>query len=135
MESMHSIDSIVHVLEGTQPSRPSWSRRGFVMTSLATGFALAVQPISAETITTDTNGLAAGEVKVPVKGATLDDLEICRDLPRQSGLQDSLLEGNGFELTVPRQPTPRPAGARSAPWRCRRDQHRSGTIKVGKQAL
>lgn len=44
-----------------------WSRRGFVMTSLATGFALSVQPVSAETITTDTAGLDAGEVKVPVK--------------------------------------------------------------------
>ena len=48
--------------------RSTWSRRGFVMTSLATGFALSAQPICAQTtITTDTNGLAAGEVKVPVK--------------------------------------------------------------------
>jgi carboxymethylenebutenolidase len=45
--------------------RASWSRRGFVMTSLATGFALSMQPVSAETITTDANGLEAGEVKVP----------------------------------------------------------------------
>ncbi|HTQ32771.1 MAG TPA: dienelactone hydrolase family protein, partial [Stellaceae bacterium] len=44
---------------------PPFSRRGFVMTSLASGFALAWQPVSAETITTDTNGLTAGEVKVP----------------------------------------------------------------------
>ena len=36
------------------------------MTSLASGFAAAVQPVSAQTITTDTNGLAAGEVKIPV---------------------------------------------------------------------
>jgi carboxymethylenebutenolidase len=43
------------------------SRRVFVVTSLASGFALAVQPVSAETITTDTNGLTAGEVKIPVK--------------------------------------------------------------------
>ena len=28
------------------------------------------------------------------------DLEICRDLPRPSGLQDSPLEGAGFELSV-----------------------------------
>ena len=47
--------------------RTSWSRRGFVMTSLATGFALSMQPVSAEAITTDTTGLDAGEVKVPVK--------------------------------------------------------------------
>ena len=30
-----------------------FSRREFVVTSLATGFALSVQPVSAETITTD----------------------------------------------------------------------------------
>jgi carboxymethylenebutenolidase len=42
------------------------TRRGFVVTSLAAGFALAVQPVSAQTITTDTNGLEAGEVKIPV---------------------------------------------------------------------
>ena len=42
------------------------TRREFVVTTLTTGFALAVQPISAQTITTDTNGLIAGEVKIPV---------------------------------------------------------------------
>ncbi|MBM3558225.1 MAG: carboxymethylenebutenolidase, partial [Alphaproteobacteria bacterium] len=42
------------------------SRRGFVVTSLASGFALAVQPVEAQTmIVTDTTGLTAGEVKVP----------------------------------------------------------------------
>jgi carboxymethylenebutenolidase len=40
------------------------SRRAFVATSLATGFALAVSPVSAETITTDAGGLVAGEVKI-----------------------------------------------------------------------
>ena len=40
------------------------SRRGFVVTSLAAGFALAVRPVAAETITTDTQGLEAGEVKI-----------------------------------------------------------------------
>src|SRR5688500_18078996 len=40
------------------------SRRAFVVTSLATGFALAVRPVSAETITTDAAGLVAGEVKI-----------------------------------------------------------------------
>jgi len=42
------------------------NRRQFVVTTLATGFALAVQPVSAQTITTDTSGLEAGEVKIPV---------------------------------------------------------------------
>jgi carboxymethylenebutenolidase len=44
-----------------------FTRREFVVTSLAAGFALAVQPVSAETITTDSNGLETGEVKIPVK--------------------------------------------------------------------
>jgi carboxymethylenebutenolidase len=43
----------------------SLSRREFVVTSLAVGFALAVQPVSADTITTDAKGLDAGEVKIP----------------------------------------------------------------------
>jgi carboxymethylenebutenolidase len=42
------------------------TRRGFVVTSLAAGFALSVQPVSAQTITTDSSGLEAGEVKIPV---------------------------------------------------------------------
>jgi carboxymethylenebutenolidase len=41
------------------------SRRGFVMTSLATGFAVASQPVIAQAISTDTQGLAVAEVKVP----------------------------------------------------------------------
>jgi carboxymethylenebutenolidase len=49
----------------TMVPRTRFSRRGFVMTSLASGFALATGPVSAETITTDTYGLDAGEVKVP----------------------------------------------------------------------
>lgn len=40
------------------------SRRGFVVTTLATGFALSVRPVSAETITTSAEGLTAGEVKI-----------------------------------------------------------------------
>jgi carboxymethylenebutenolidase len=44
-----------------------FTRRQFVVTSLAAGFAAAVQPVSADTITTDTNGLDAGEVKIPVR--------------------------------------------------------------------
>jgi carboxymethylenebutenolidase len=45
--------------------KTDFSRRGFVCTTLASGFALAVQPVSAQTITTDTSGLEAGEVKIP----------------------------------------------------------------------
>ena len=44
------------------------TRRKFIVTAtVATGFALAVQPISAEVITTDAKGLIAGAVKIPVK--------------------------------------------------------------------
>ena len=43
---------------------PSFGRRTFVVTSLATGFALAVRPVAAQTITTDPSGLLAGEVKI-----------------------------------------------------------------------
>ena len=39
-------------------------RRRFVVTSLGAGFAAAVMPVSAQTITTSTEGLVAGEVKV-----------------------------------------------------------------------
>jgi carboxymethylenebutenolidase len=47
--------------------RSSFSRREFVMTTLATGFAAAVQPVAAQSqVTTDTGGLTAGEVKVKV---------------------------------------------------------------------
>jgi carboxymethylenebutenolidase len=39
-------------------------RRAFVVTSLGAGFAMAVLPVSAQTITTSAEGLVAGEVKV-----------------------------------------------------------------------
>ncbi|MBD2521894.1 dienelactone hydrolase family protein [Nostoc sp. FACHB-133] len=43
------------------------TRRKFIATStLATGFALAVQPISAQVTATDAKGLVAGAVKIPV---------------------------------------------------------------------
>ena len=49
----------------TMVPRTRFSRRGFVATSLVSGFALAAGPASADAIKTDTNGLEAGEVKVP----------------------------------------------------------------------
>ncbi len=48
-----------------------FSRRHFVVTSLAAGFAMAVRPVSAQTISTDSKGLQAGEVKIPVKDGTV----------------------------------------------------------------
>ncbi len=48
------------------------SRRGFVVSSLAAGFALAVQPVMAQTaITTSTDGLEASDVKIPAKGGDM----------------------------------------------------------------
>ena len=45
-----------------------FTRRKFiVVTTLAAGFALAVHPIFAQVIKTDTQGLVAGEVKIPVQ--------------------------------------------------------------------
>ncbi|MCT7950677.1 dienelactone hydrolase family protein [Ancylothrix sp. C2] len=42
-------------------------RQFFVMSALAVGFAVAAGPISAQTIKTDSEGLIAGEVKIPVE--------------------------------------------------------------------
>jgi len=64
------MDAVESGLEGLLP-RSQWSRRGFVMTSLATGFALSVQPVSAEAIHTDAIGLDAGEVKIPVADGSI----------------------------------------------------------------
>ncbi len=54
-------------ITGMMPD-PNFTRRQFLVTSLAAGFALAVQPVMAQTtITTDSAGLIAGEVKIAVK--------------------------------------------------------------------
>ena len=51
------------------------TRREFVAatmkTTLAAGFALAVQPVTAQTIHTDTGGLMAGEVQIPTAEGTI----------------------------------------------------------------
>jgi carboxymethylenebutenolidase len=47
------------------------TRRAFVVTTLAAGFAAAVQPVAAEAIKTDDKGLVAGEVKIPVAKGTI----------------------------------------------------------------
>ncbi|PZP35134.1 MAG: carboxymethylenebutenolidase [Roseateles depolymerans] len=52
------IDSLV-------PAR-DFSRRGFVQTAVGSGFAAAVLPVTAQTITTDAAGLEAGPVSIPV---------------------------------------------------------------------
>ena len=42
------------------------ARRTFLVTSVGVGFALAVDPVMAQVITTPTDGLVAGDVQVPV---------------------------------------------------------------------
>jgi carboxymethylenebutenolidase len=59
-----------------------WNRREFVVGMLASGFALAVQPVSAETISTDASGLTAGEVKIAVKDG---EIPAYRAMPASGG--------------------------------------------------
>ena len=47
------------------------NRREFLVTHLAAGFALAVSPAGAQTITTDATGLTAGPVQIPVTGGMM----------------------------------------------------------------
>src|SRR5580700_6180137 len=75
------MDTFISELDVMQP-RASWSRRGFVMTSLATGFAVSMRPVSAETITTDTNGLTVAEVKVPTADG---DMPAYQAMPASGG--------------------------------------------------
>jgi carboxymethylenebutenolidase len=65
------------------PRTPNkFSRREFVVVSLAAGFALSVLPVSAQTITTDTNGLVAGEIKIPVQNG---EIPAYRAMPASGG--------------------------------------------------
>jgi len=51
---------------------PGFDRRSFMVTTLGAGFALAVQPVMAQTaISTDGVGLDAGEVQVPVQDGSM----------------------------------------------------------------
>jgi carboxymethylenebutenolidase len=47
------------------PPNAAEGRRRLLATKLAAGFAMAVRPVSAGTITTGSEGLAAGEVRIP----------------------------------------------------------------------
>jgi carboxymethylenebutenolidase len=58
-------------------------RRQMLATSLAVGFAAAVQPVCAQTaITTDSSGLTAGEVKIPVQDG---EIPAYRAMPAKGG--------------------------------------------------
>jgi carboxymethylenebutenolidase len=58
-------------LDSLEPPVGDVSRRIFMAGGLATGFALATLPVSAETITTDSNGLSVGEVRIPVADGSI----------------------------------------------------------------
>jgi carboxymethylenebutenolidase len=57
-------------LEMTAQRHPL-ARRGFIMTSLVSGFTLATTVVEAQAIHTDTDGLDAGEIQIPVKDGNL----------------------------------------------------------------
>ena len=69
-------------LSSLLPKAEPESRRRFLVTKLAAGFALAVSPVGAQTITTDINGLTAGEVKIPVPGGQIPGY---RAMPSRGG--------------------------------------------------
>lgn len=58
------------------------SRRAFLVGGITAGFALAVLPVSADTIITDSNGLTVGEVKIPVPGGSIPGYKA---MPSSSG--------------------------------------------------
>ena len=62
--------------------KTEFTRREFVKTALAAGFALAVRPVSAQTITTEATGLEAGEIKIPVPDG---EIPAYRALPAAGG--------------------------------------------------
>lgn len=63
--------------------KTQWNRRDFVVTVLGAGFALAVQPVSSQTlIVTDTEGIESGEVRIPVTGG---EMPAYRAMPATGG--------------------------------------------------
>jgi carboxymethylenebutenolidase len=56
---------MIQDFDSLTPTR-DFSRRDFVATAVGSGFAAAVLPVGAQTITTDTKGLVAGPVNVPI---------------------------------------------------------------------
>ncbi len=55
----------------SRPPTRDFNRRDFVCTTVGSGFAAAVLPVSAQTVKTDTAGVTAGEVTIPVGGFKL----------------------------------------------------------------
>jgi carboxymethylenebutenolidase len=64
-------------LQSLSPEAAPENRRDFLVSTLAVGFALAVHPISAQTIKTDAVGLVAGEVKIPTADGQIPAYRAC----------------------------------------------------------
>ena len=58
------------------------TRRTMLVSTLSVGFAAAVQPVTAETLATDSAGLEAGEVKIPTADG---DIPAYRAMPSAAG--------------------------------------------------
>ena len=67
------------------------SRRQVIVTALGSGFALAVRPVSAATITTSAEGIVAGEVKIPVGGDSI---------PGYRAMPEGKPKGKGFPVIL-----------------------------------
>jgi carboxymethylenebutenolidase len=70
-----------HLVSLRPPAAPL-NRRVLVKTSLSVGFCAAITPVFAQVITTPSDGLAAGEVKVPSGGV---DIPAYRAMPDHGG--------------------------------------------------
>ncbi len=69
-------------LKSLLPDLEPENRRQFLVTKLAVGFAMAVSPAGAQTITTDAKDLTAGEVQIPVSGGQIPGY---RAMPSRGG--------------------------------------------------
>src|SRR5437588_11558356 len=76
------MDDGAHVMS-LEPSALPLNRRSLLLkTSLTVGFCAAIEPVWAQVITTPTDGLVAGEVKVPSSGV---DIPAYRAMPDKGG--------------------------------------------------
>ena len=69
-------------LDSLEPPVGDVSSRIFMAGGLAAGFALATLPVSAQTISTDSTGLTAGEVRIPVADGSIPGY---RAMPAEGG--------------------------------------------------
>ncbi len=72
------------------------SRRQVIVTALGSGFALAVRPVSAATITTGDEGIEAGEIKIPTSSGPIPGY---RAMPGK-GKDKGKAKGKGFPVVL-----------------------------------